>query len=125
MDPDLNGFSPEQQQALLDLVILTMYADGHLTQIEDARIEKLLAAMGYTEDYDRQRQVDAAVTRVRQFSGTPVLACGHADILAKLFTTHSQRRQVYKMLQEIVTSDFHITASESQLLESIRLQFRL
>jgi len=125
MDPDLNGFSPEQQLALLDLLILTMYADGHLTQIEDARVEKLLVALGYTEAYDRQRQVDAAVTRVRQFSGTPPLACGHAEKLAQLFTTHQQRRQVYGLLQEIVTSDFHITAGESQLLESIRLQFRL
>jgi hypothetical protein len=35
MDIDLTGFSASQQQALFDLLILAMYADGHLTTIED------------------------------------------------------------------------------------------
>jgi hypothetical protein len=30
MDIDLAGFTATQKQALFDLLILTMYADGHL-----------------------------------------------------------------------------------------------
>ena len=33
MDIDLNGFSAAQQRALFDLLILAMYADGHLSSV--------------------------------------------------------------------------------------------
>jgi hypothetical protein len=36
MDIDLTGFSALQQRALFNLLILAMYADGHLTTFEDA-----------------------------------------------------------------------------------------
>jgi hypothetical protein len=35
MDIDLTGFSASQKWALFDLLILAMYADGHLTTVED------------------------------------------------------------------------------------------
>ena len=42
-----------------------MYADGHLTAFEDGQLQKLLAGMGFTEESNRQREFDAAVTRIR------------------------------------------------------------
>lgn len=65
MDIDPTDFSAAQQRALFDLLILAMYADGHLTTFEDEQLQKLLAAMGFTEEIDRQREFDAAVTRIR------------------------------------------------------------
>jgi len=47
MDIDLTGFSTTQKQALFDLLILAMYADGHLSSAEDEQLQKLLAAMGF------------------------------------------------------------------------------
>jgi hypothetical protein len=41
-----------------------MYADGHLTAFEDEQLQKLLAGMGFTEESNRQREFDAAVTRI-------------------------------------------------------------
>ncbi len=68
MSIDLTVFSDPQQLALFDLLILAMYADGHLTTFEDERLRELLAAMGFTERIDRQREFDAAVTRMRPLS---------------------------------------------------------
>ena len=67
MEINLTGFSEAQRRALFDLLILAMYADGHLTTVADEQIEQLLVAMGFTEESDRQREFDAAVTRMRPF----------------------------------------------------------
>ena len=65
MDPYLTGFSAAQQGALFDLLVLAMYADGHSTTFEEKQLQELLAAMGFTEKLERQREFDAAVTRSR------------------------------------------------------------
>ena len=65
MGIDLTDFSVSQQHALFDLLILAMYADGHLTTFEDEQLQTILASMGFIEEMDRQREFDQAVTRMR------------------------------------------------------------
>ena len=125
MKPDFTSFTEPQRRALLDLLCLARYIDGHLDAIEDARLEALLNAMGYDTEYDRQRELDAAVTRVRPHTQPPQSARTHAINLTKNFTEREQQRQVYAALESIVTSDAHITTGESQLLEELRGRFRL
>jgi hypothetical protein len=67
MDIAVTDFSTIQQLALFDLLILAVYADGHLPMVEDELLQQLLAAMGHTDALDRQREFDAAVTRIRPF----------------------------------------------------------
>jgi hypothetical protein len=123
--PELNNLTREQQAALLELVVLAEYADGHLTSVEDVQVEQLLIAMGVTDPYDRQKQLDAVVTRIRRKAETPGQSQEYALSLASHFTSREQQRQVYSLLQEIVSSDAHITAGESGLLEGIRAAYRL
>jgi hypothetical protein len=125
MHIDLTDFSAAQQRALFDLLILAMYADGHLTNIEDEQLQALLAAFGYTEDYDRQREFDAAVTRMRPFVQSVQKAKEQALVLAGAFTTRSQQKQVYEAVQQIMTSDKHVSSWENTLLSELGLQFRM
>ena len=125
MDIDLTGFSAAQQRALFDLLILAMYADGHLTTVEDEQLEKVLAAFGYTEEFDRQREFDAAVTRMRPFAQSIQKAKQQALLLADAFTTRSQQKQVYGAVQQMMTSDQHVSSWESTLLSELGLKFRM
>jgi hypothetical protein len=125
MDIGLTGFSTAQQRALLDLLVLAMYADGHLTTIEDEQLQKLLTAFGHTEEFDRQREFDAAVTRMRPFAQSIQKAKEQALLLADAFTTRSQQKQVYGAVQQIMTSDRHVSSWESTLLSELGLKFRM
>jgi hypothetical protein len=125
MDIGLTGFSTAQQRALLDLLVLAMYADGHLTTIEDEQLQKLLTAFGHTEEFDRQREFDAAVTRMRPFAQSIQKAKEQALLLADAFTTRSQQKQVYGAVQQIMTSDRHVSSWESTLLSELGLRFRM
>lgn len=125
MDIDLTSFSAAQHQALFDLLVLAMYADGHLTSVEDEQLQKLLTAMGHTEEFDRQREFDAAVTRMRPFIQSIQKAKEQALLLAEAFTTRTQQKQVYEAVQQIMTSDKHVSSWESTLLSELRLRFRM
>lgn len=125
MDIDLTGFSAAQRKALFDLLILAMYADGHLTSIEDEQLQKLLTALGHIEEFDHQREFDAAVTRVRPFLQSIQSAKEQALLLAAAFTTRIQQQQVYGAVQQIMTSDKHVSSWEGTLLSELGLRFRM
>ena len=125
MEIGLTGFTAAQQRALLELLVLAMYADGHLTTIEDEQLQKLLTAFGHTEEFDRQREFDAAVTRMRPFAQSIQKAKEQALLLADAFTSRSQQKQVYGAVQQIMTSDQHVSSWESTLLSELGLKFRM
>ena len=125
MDIDLTGFSTAQQQALFDLLILSMYADGHLSTVEDEQLQKLLAAMGFTDEIDRQREFDAAVTRIRPNIQSIYKAKEQALLLAAAFTVRSQQKQVFEAVEQIMTFDKHVSTWENTLLMELRMNFRL
>jgi hypothetical protein len=81
--------------------------------------------MGYTEEPDRQREFDAAVTRMRPFVQAIHKAKGEAILLAKAFTTRSQQKQVYGAVEQIMTADNHVSSWENTLLMELRMKFRL
>jgi uncharacterized tellurite resistance protein B-like protein len=114
------GLTQPQQQALLDLAMLTMYADGHLAAAEDERIHRLLASMGCTTDYDRGRLYDASVSRVSRQARTPEAAQQFAATLVREFTTREERRCVLEVLDDLVTSDSHVSPQEGSLLVLVR-----
>jgi len=125
MDLDLTDFSVAQQRALFQLLILAMYADGHLSIVEDQQLKKLLAAMGHADECARQREFDAAVTRIRPLIQSIHKAKEEALFLAGAFTERSQQKRVYAAVEQIMTGDNHVSSWESTLLSELRLKFRL
>jgi uncharacterized tellurite resistance protein B-like protein len=117
---DINQFTEQQKQVLLDLVTLAMYADGHLASAEDERVLRLLGSMGFATDYDRNQHYDAAITRVSRHSQTTESARAYAATLAETFTRPEQRRMVEEMLDDVVTSDRCVTPQESSLLSVVK-----
>lgn len=116
-------FTEPQRQALLDLMVLGMYADSRLTSAEDERVHRLLATMGFESEYDRDKQLDASITRIRQHAQTLELARAHATLLSQNFTTSEQRREVYKLLDDLMASDNQIVPQESQILAVVKEVF--
>jgi len=125
MEIDLTGFSAAQQHALFDLLILAMYADGHLSSAKDEHLQKLLAGMGFDDEPARQREFDAAVTRIRPSIQSIYKAKELALGLAGEFTERSQQKQVFAAIEQIMTFDHKISTWESTLLMELRMKFRL
>lgn len=122
---NLKDLTEQQHQALLDLVMLAMYADGHLASAEDERVHRLLTAMGFVTDYDRGKQYDAAIGRVSSHSQTAAAARAHVATLAQSFTTREHRRRIHDILDDLVSSDSRVAPQESSYLAVVREAFQL
>lgn len=122
---DITNFSEPECQALLDLLVLAMYLDGNLAKIEETRVQQLLAAMGFKTEYDRNRQFDISVTRVRTQSATQEAARKYAGTLAGNFTNPEHRKRVYDTLNELAALDGGVSPEESRFLALVRDVFQL
>ena len=121
----ITDFSAEQRQAVMDLLILGMYADRNLASAEDACVQKLLDSFQFTTDFERDKFSDAAFTRTSRHTDSPEAVRTYVSELAKRFTETEMRQTVYNRLNELLTSDGKTTAEESQLLCAVRTAFQL
>ncbi len=121
----MSDFTGEQKQGLLDLLVLGMYADGHLGLGEDERLKRVLGAMGVEPGYDQHREIDRAVTRVSSLTQNPEAVRGEATRLAALFADPAQKLEVYDLVQELISSDGQVAPAEDKLLGRLREVFRL
>jgi hypothetical protein len=104
---------------------VTVFADGHLSSAKDEQLQKLLAGMGFFDEIDRQREFDAAVTRIRPSMQSIYKAKELALGLAEAFTARPQQKQVYAAVEQIMTFDNNISTWENTLLSELRMKFRL
>ena len=120
---DLKTLNGDERNALLDALVLAMYSDAHLARAEDVRIERILDAMGFADKSDRDREFDAAVTRVRKYPNTQT---GTREIIANVtgvFSKRGDRDSVIQALTELVGSDSRVAAEETRFLEMVKAAF--
>jgi hypothetical protein len=116
---EISKLTLQQQGALLEILILAMYADGSLDLEEDARLNRVLSAMGVETEYDRDRVLDDCITRLREYQ-SPERARTHAVQLAKLFTDPEQCRGLYQIIEQQVNSDNSVVPAEHEFLSAMR-----
>jgi uncharacterized tellurite resistance protein B-like protein len=116
----LANFNEPQRQALLDLVVLAVYADGHVASGEDERVRRLLDGMGVVSDYERNRLFDASVTRVRQHVKTAETVRAHAVDLARNFATTEHRGEVEGIVDDVLASDSQVAPEEAQFATIVK-----
>ena len=122
---DLTGFTDQQKQALVDLLVLGMYADGNLDLIEDEKARRVLDGIQFSSDSARQYFIDGSFARARKHGSSPESTRNYVAEIAKAFPTPAMRRQVYTVLEDSLTSDRRMADKECQLLVVISEEFKL
>ena len=121
----LTGFTDQQKQALVDLLVLGMYADGNLDLIEDEKARQVLDAIQFSSDSARQYFLDASFARARKNGAAAKTARSYVSEIAGSFPTPAMRRQVYSALEDSLMSDQKISGKESELLLIVSEEFKL
>jgi len=119
------GFTDSQKQALMDLLVVGMYADRNLAAAEDDCIQHRLARFEFLSDYERRQFIDASFTRASRHAASPEAVRAYVIQLAVAFPTADLRRSVYDTLDELLASDGRLTSEEGQLLVVVREAFKL
>src|SRR5450432_39829 len=121
----VTGFTREQQQGLLDLLVVGMYADRHLATLEDDRIQQALDTLQFKSDHERREFFEAAITRASGQTNSPEAIRAYVTRLASHFPTPAIRRTVYDILDDLLTIDDRVTSEERRLLSVVREVFQL
>jgi hypothetical protein len=122
---NLTGLTDPQKQALVDLLVLGMYADGNLDLIEDERARQILDATQFSSDSARQYFIDASFARARRHGSSPDATRKYVAEIAQNFSEPATRRQIYDALQESLASDQKMADQESQLLRVVSREFKI
>jgi hypothetical protein len=81
--------------------------------------------MGLQSDYDRNRELDASVTRVRMQAQNAETGRACAIRLAQNFTSQEHRRRVYHILYDFTAIDDSASSEESKFLAVMRGVFQI
>jgi uncharacterized tellurite resistance protein B-like protein len=122
---DLTGFTDQQKQAVVDLLVLGMYADGNLDLIEDEKVRQVLDSIQFSSDSARQYFIDASFARARKHGGSAKTTRSYVSELAKNLPTPAMRRQVYSALEDSLMSDQKMAEKESELLLIVSEELKL
>ncbi len=122
---NIADFSDDQAQGLLELLVLGMYADGHLASTEDAFLKTLAGQLGLQSGYDTDRALDEAVTRVTRKSRSPEAVREYLVSLKDTLTTSESRDAALTALEEIVWSDERFTDEERKFTNMVKEVFEL
>jgi hypothetical protein len=122
---NITSFNQDQKHALLDLLIIGMYADHHLTSAEDERIGQLLDVFKFSSEYERNKFSDAAFTRATRQGVSPEAIRAYVGRIAGHFPTSELRQQAYDSLNELLASDGNVAPEESKLLSATKEVFHL
>ena len=114
------GFSDEQKSALLDLLILGMYQDGHIAAAEDERVKSLLDSFDLPSDYARQQFIDASFARVNKQQRTPEAIRSAVFAYASKFKDTEQRKEALDALAELLAGDSRVTNEENRFLAMVQ-----
>jgi hypothetical protein len=81
--------------------------------------------MGFETEYDRDRQLDDSITRLREYSKNPQVARTRAVQLAQSFTDPEQCRGVYQLVEQQMNSDNSVVPAEHEFLSALRQALKL
>jgi len=122
---NLTNFNDEQKEALLDLLVMGMYADSNLADVEERKIDDVLATVKFPSASERRRFIDGSVARVRQQLGAAKSVQDFVAAIAKHFPTADLRQKAYADLEELLASDQKVVDAENRFLGIVKDQFKL
>jgi hypothetical protein len=122
---ELTGLTDKQKQAVVDLLVLGMYADGNLDLIEDEKARRVLDSIQFSSDSARQYFLDASFARARKHGASVKTTRTYISEISKNFPTPEARRLVYTTLEDSLTSDRKMAEKECELLLIVSEEFKL
>jgi hypothetical protein len=120
---NLTHFNSDQVDGLLELLVLGMYADGHLASAEDATIRRFAAAAGLPAGYDMDKSLDRAVSVTSRHGSDSKEIADHLEELARVFTSTEIKREVLDALGKVHLSDSSEAEAEKKFMRLAKEQF--
>ena len=114
------GVTQPQREALLDILIVALYADGLISAEENAQLDSVIASLKWENPLQRRQYLGLAYARIRSAldrggAGRPALLAG----IATRLKDPGMRRQAQRLAADLVEADGPATDSEKAFLAEV------
>jgi hypothetical protein len=114
--------SQPQREAVVDLLLLGMYADELLAISEDERLAAVFQEIGWHDSASREEYIHTAIAKVRAAHESSEIPSFLSTLSARL-GTRDARQCAFDLLESVLEADARVVDSEHTLHEQARAAF--
>jgi hypothetical protein len=115
----------EQREALLDLLVWTMFVDRHIAAPEQAQIEREARGLPWEGYNPVELFLDASVRRIRDALGSASAEEAYLCDIATRLGDGEARQRAFRAAQEMAGIDGNLAEKELEFLERVRASLGL
>lgn len=108
----------QSREALIDLLFLSLYLDGHLSQAEDEVLTSALDSLGWESTEPRENHVWKAFSKARETAADAIAASAFLDERVVPIKRHGDEGEALTWLSRVLGSD-GLTYSEQHFLKQM------
>lgn len=94
-----------QREALFDLLSLSMYADAHISLVEEDLVQSAFVAKGWKSEYPKSLFIEESFARAREIADSDDTIVDYLTERAAAFTTKTAQAEALTILKEILERD--------------------
>lgn len=120
---EASGASKDEVEAAADLLVWTMFADGHIATAEEETVESELRLMGWSSPYSLDLYLHGSVARARRALSDRESADAYLAKCAARIQDPAMRARVLEACAKIAASDGNTSTRETDFLDRLRAAF--
>lgn len=114
-----------QREAMIDLMIWTMYADKLLSLPENEKIDQMTEEMEWKSPTPPSQYVMIAISKIRDVLEDEAKAAEEMDSIYERLGTDDMRRDAYTVCRDLARADGEVADEEVNFLNTIKQRFDL
>jgi hypothetical protein len=102
-----------QREALFDLLALSIYADAHVSLVEEDLLKQAFVKKGWKSEYPKDLFIEESFARAREVAEDDEAVFDYMNERAALFSSRSVQKEAAEILKSILEADGE-TAEENE-----------
>ena len=115
----------KQREAMVDLLIWTMYADNVLTLPENEKIDQVTEEMEWKSATPAQQYIYVSIAKVREALDDPTKAESLLDDISERLSSDEMRMQTYEACRDLASVDGEVADKEMHFLNAVKKHFQI
>jgi hypothetical protein len=112
----------EQREALIDLLVLSIFTDSYLSLREDEALQSALAAVGWDADKPREIFICNSMSRARRATDNDGATASYVSKRTAAFTDAASQATALDLLKRVLASD-GMAPAEQTFLDKVQAAF--
>ena len=122
---DETGIQQRGREAMVDLLIWTMYVDKVLTLPESDKIDRLSEDLTWESSDSVGQYLNASTSRVRDVLGDKDKAAVLLEDIRRRLDNEEMRREAYEACCELAQADGQVADEEAQFIDMLKREFNV